>query len=75
MVLFLRNKQFNFNIFISDYKLRWWGLPIEEHACHKTHLGDGDYTLWTSALPPLHVHWYTSAYHFPHRTTIINNKD
>ena len=43
VVLFLRNKRFNVNIFISDYKLRLWRLPIEERACHKTHLSGSDY--------------------------------
>ena len=31
--IFRRNKRFNVSIFISDYKLRWWRLPIEERAC------------------------------------------
>ena len=35
MVLFLRNKRFNFMLFWGDYFLRWWRLPIEERACRK----------------------------------------
>jgi len=31
--------------------LRWWRLPIEEHACLKTDLGGGDYYLRNSGLP------------------------
>ena len=52
MVLFLRNKLFNFMLFWGDYYLRWWRLPIEEPACRKTDLGDGDYYLRNSGLPP-----------------------
>ena len=52
MVLFLRNKRFNFMPFWGDYYLRWWRLPIEEHACRKTDLGGGDYYLRNSGLPP-----------------------
>ena len=36
-------------LFWADYYLRWWRLPIEEHAC----LGGGDYYLRNSGLPPL----------------------
>jgi len=28
-------------------------LPIEERECRNTHMGGGDYSLRTSALPPL----------------------
>ena len=52
MVLFLRNKRFNFMFFWADYYLRWWRLPIEERACRKTDLGCGDYYLRNSGLPP-----------------------
>ena len=52
MVLFLRNKRFNVTLFLSDYQLRRWRLPIEERACRKTRLGGGDYPLRTSALLP-----------------------
>ena len=52
MVLFLRNKRFNFMLFWGDYYLRWWRLPIEERACRKTDLGGGDYYLRNSGLPP-----------------------
>ena len=52
MILFLRNKRFNVTLFLSDYQLRWWRLPIEERAYRKTRLGGGDYQLRTSALPP-----------------------
>jgi len=52
MVLFLRNKRFNFMPFWADYYLRWWRLPIEERACRKTDLGGGDYYLRNSGLPP-----------------------
>ena len=52
MVLFLRNKQFNFMLFWADYYLRWWRLPIDERACRKTDLGGGDYYLRNSGLPP-----------------------
>ena len=52
MVLFLRNKRFNFMLFCTDYYLRWWRLPIEERACRKTDLGGGDYYLRNSRLPP-----------------------
>jgi len=52
MVLFLRNKRFNFMLFWTDYYLRWWRLPIEEPACRKTDLGGGDYYLRNSGLPP-----------------------
>ena len=52
MVLFLRNKRFNFMLFWADYYLRWWRLPIEERACRKTDLGGGDYYLRNSGLPP-----------------------
>ena len=45
MVLFLRNKRFNFMLFWADYYLRWWRLPIEERACRKTDLGGGDYVI------------------------------
>ena len=51
MVLFLRNKRFNFMLFWGDYYLRWWRLPIEERACRKTDLGGGDYYLRNSGLP------------------------
>ena len=53
MVLFLRNKRFNFMLFWGDYYLRRWRLPIEERACRKTDLGGGDYYLRNSGLPPL----------------------
>ena len=43
VVLFLRNKEFNVNIFISDYIEVMQKLPIEERACSKTCLGGGDY--------------------------------
>ena len=52
MVLFLRNKRFNFMLFWADYYLRWWRLPIEESTCLKTDLGGGDYYLRYSGLPP-----------------------
>ena len=52
MVLFLRNKRFNFMLFWGDYYLRWWRLPIEERAYRKTDLGGGDYYLRNSGLPP-----------------------
>ena len=52
MVLFLRNKRFNFMLFWADYYLRWWRLPIEERACRKTDLGGGEYYLRNSGLPP-----------------------
>ena len=52
MVLFLRNKRFNFMLFWGDYYLRWWRLPIEEHTCRKTDLGGGDYYLRNTGLPP-----------------------
>ena len=48
MVLFLRNKRFNFMLFWADYYLRWWRLPIEERAFRKTDLGGGDYYLRNS---------------------------
>ena len=38
MVLFLRNKRFD-TLFLFDYQLRWWILPIEECACRKTRFG------------------------------------
>ena len=66
MVLFLRNKRFNFMLFWGDYCLRWWRLPIEERACRKTDLGGGDYYLRNSGLPPsfksfltFHDYWNT----------------
>ena len=52
MVLFLKNKRFNLTLFLSDYQLRWWRLPIEERAYRKTRLGGGNYQLRISALPP-----------------------
>ena len=52
MVLFLRNKRFNFMLFRGDYYLRWWRLPIEERACRTTDLGGGDYYMRNSGLPP-----------------------
>ena len=52
MVLFLRIRLFIVTLFLSDYQLRWWRLPIEERACRKTRLGGGDYQLRISALPP-----------------------
>ena len=55
MVLFLKNKQFNVILFLSDYQLRWWRLPIEERACRKTRLGGCDYQLSISALPPVPI--------------------
>ena len=39
MAIFLKNKRFNVNFFISDYQLRLWRLPIEERECRKTRLG------------------------------------
>ena len=39
------------HFFKTDYQFRWWRLPIEERACRKTHLPDGDYQLRNSDLP------------------------
>ena len=53
MVLFVRNNRFNVTLFLADYQLRWWKLPIVERACCKTHLGGVDYSLRISEVPPL----------------------
>ena len=72
MVLFLRNKRFNFMLFLGDYYLRWWKLPIEERACRKTDLGGGDYYLRNSGLPPSVV---TVCMYIIHNTVHIDDEN
>ena len=51
MAIFLKNKRFNVNFFISDYQLRLWSLPIAERECRKTLLGGVRLLLHSPPLP------------------------